>query len=40
MSIWSTPRNPVNHANQIIRKVNQCTHEEDENDDGGKDDNE
>ncbi len=30
MSIWSTPRNPLNHANQIIRKVNQCIHDGDD----------
>ncbi|KMJ45523.1 hypothetical protein ABLB69_09785 [Xenorhabdus khoisanae] len=24
MSIWSTPRNPENHAKQIIRKVDTC----------------
>ncbi len=26
MSIWSTPRNPYNHAEQIRRRVNQCPH--------------
>ena len=26
MSIWSAPRDPVKHANQIRRKVNQCKH--------------
>lgn len=24
MSIWCTPKNPENHAKQIIRKVKQC----------------
>lgn len=24
MSIWSTPRNPENHAKQILRKVKEC----------------
>lgn len=24
MSIWSTPRNPENHAVQIIRRVDHC----------------
>lgn len=24
MSIWSTPRNPQNHARAIRRKVNRC----------------
>ena len=24
MSIWCTPKNPENHAKQIIRKVNEC----------------
>ena len=24
MSIWSTPKNPQNHAKQIIRKVDEC----------------
>jgi len=28
MSIWSTPRNPENHAKQILRKVNQCGEED------------
>jgi len=27
MSIWSTPRNPGNHARQIIRNVDRCPHE-------------
>lgn len=27
MSVWSTPRNPENHAKQIIRNVNQCNGE-------------
>ncbi len=26
MSIWSTPRVPINHARQIQRKVDQCYH--------------
>jgi len=24
MSVWSTPRNPENHAKQLYRKVNIC----------------
>jgi hypothetical protein len=24
MSIWSTPKNPENHAKQILHKVQQC----------------
>ena len=24
MSVWSTPKNPENHARQILRKVRQC----------------
>ncbi|MGR3969295.1 ribulose bisphosphate carboxylase small subunit [Shewanella sp. 1180_01] len=24
MSVWSTPKNPENHAKQIIRKVDSC----------------
>lgn len=24
MSVWSTPKNPENHAKQIIRKVDEC----------------
>lgn len=24
MSVWSTPRNPENHAKQILRKVDEC----------------
>ena len=34
MSIWSTPRNPGNHARQIMRNVDRCPHDlsdEDEN---------
>lgn len=27
-SIWSTPKTPKNHANQIIRKVKKCDHGE------------
>ena len=27
MSIWSTPRNPYNHARQIERWVYQCQHD-------------
>lgn len=26
MSIWSTPRNGINHAKQIKRKVGHCPH--------------
>lgn len=26
MSIWSTPRNPENHAKQIRRRVDNCEH--------------
>lgn len=26
MSIWSTPRNSVNHADQIRKKTDQCPH--------------
>lgn len=26
MSIWSTPRNPYAHAEQITRKIDQCPH--------------
>lgn len=31
ISIWSTPRNPYNHANQIFRLVDKCLHKEGEN---------
>lgn len=31
MSIWSTPRNQENHAMQIIRKVNHCKHDGEDN---------
>ncbi len=27
MAVWSTPRNPVKHAQQIKRKVDQCIHD-------------
>lgn len=30
MSIWSTPSNSDNHANQIRRNVNSCPHKEEE----------
>lgn len=30
MSIWSTPSNNENHANQIRRKVDSCPHRENE----------
>ncbi|NCX94248.1 MAG: hypothetical protein EBX40_06200 [Gammaproteobacteria bacterium] len=26
MSVWSTPRNPENHAKQIKRNVDSCDH--------------
>ena len=26
LSVWSTPRNPQNHANQIRRRVDGCPH--------------
>ncbi len=26
MSVWSTPRDPVNHAKQIQRRVDACPH--------------
>lgn len=28
MSVWSTPKNPGNHAKQIRRKVDKCPHVE------------
>lgn len=28
ISIWSTPKNPGNHAKQITRAVRNCPHEE------------
>lgn len=30
MSIWSTPRSAVNHANQIRRLVDKCLHSKEE----------
>lgn len=30
MSIWSTPRNPGNHARQLKRKVDGCIHDKGE----------
>ena len=30
VSIWSTPRNPVNHARQLRRVVDRCIHQEGE----------
>lgn len=32
MSVWSTPRNPRNHAHELIRKASGCVMKE--NDDG------
>ena len=29
VSIWSTPRNPENHAKQLRRAVERCPHQED-----------
>lgn len=29
-SIYSTPRNPTKHARQLMRFVDQCTHDEDD----------
>ena len=26
MYVYSTPRNPINHARQIIRNINKCAH--------------
>jgi hypothetical protein len=26
ISVWSTPKVPINHARQIIRTVDKCTH--------------
>lgn len=26
LSVWSTPKNVVNHARQIKKKINQCQH--------------
>jgi hypothetical protein len=33
ISIWSTPRNPGNHAKQIARAVKRCPHDEEQADD-------
>ncbi len=30
MSIWSTPRNAETHAKQIIRRVKQCPHKQED----------
>lgn len=30
VSVWSTPKNTENHANAIIRVVDRCPHEEEE----------
>lgn len=30
MSIWSTPRNPFAHAEQIIRSVKRCPHKKED----------
>lgn len=32
ISIWSTPRNPENHAKQIRRVIDRCPHKEEVND--------
>lgn len=31
ISIWSTPRNTFNHAQQIRREVERCQHDEEDN---------
>lgn len=31
--IWSTPRNPENHARQLLRQVARCPHAKQEDDD-------
>ncbi len=31
MSVWSTPRVPENHARQIRRRVDACTHRQEPN---------
>lgn len=30
MSVWSTPRNPQNHAKQLKNRIDGCTYESDE----------
>ena len=30
MSIWSTPRNPYRHADQLMREVDRCPHTQEE----------
>lgn len=30
MSVWSTPKSPENHAEQIKRSVNRCPHQTEE----------
>ncbi len=32
LSVWSTPKNPHNHAEQICRRVDACPHQPDEED--------
>ncbi|QIG92147.1 hypothetical protein [Bradyrhizobium sp. 6(2017)] len=32
ISIWSTPKNPENHAKQIRRVIDRCPHKEEVND--------
>lgn len=31
--VWSTPRNPQNHAKQLRREVDRCPHKEEEKND-------
>ena len=38
ISVWSTPRNPENHARQIRRDIDACRHEPSEPTDGGEGD--
>jgi hypothetical protein len=34
IAVWSTPRNPENHARQITRLVDSCPHRDDLQDEG------
>jgi hypothetical protein len=31
--VWSTPRNPQNHAKQLRREIDRCPHKDEEKDD-------
>ena len=35
ISVWSTPKNPPNHARQIVAALSRCPHNEQDENEGG-----